>query len=548
MKDLRFIDIWILAECNGSSINWKFDKVSPYLPSSLRTMRWQRFPFSSLPDTFQGENLVELDMEESNIVQLWEDGERKTFDLRVAPNLERLTIYKCYDFVELHMPAESLKLVYVSLSHSKLKTLHLGSTPNLETLILEDCNDLVELKIPDDSLKLQYLDLNHSKLKTLHLGSTPNLEMLILKGCNDLLELQMPAESPKLLYLELSHSKLTNLHLGNTPNLERLVLQSCNDLVEFQMPTESLKLQELYLDHSKLRTFDISLTPNLKWFKSFVFDKWSQPAEAGSLSNVCPLHCDNDSLKFQFLCFYKEDPASSFGNLERLISLGLCACTNLESFSRSICSLQCIKKLTLEGSITEAPRDLDQLECLEELTFSSTEIKHLPDSICKLKHLKSFKIKSCWLLEKLPKDIGRLESLETLILSDGSLLQDIPNNICKMKCINSFDLHGCIRVVELPEDIGCLEGLKELNIGGTGITRLPHSIFHLRGLRIVGSMRLIDTYGLVLKRRRTSDDDEIVWSNQQEAFVNQCITVSQVNSDRLIGSGEQEANATQLRW
>ncbi|PWA88788.1 disease resistance protein (TIR-NBS-LRR class) [Artemisia annua] len=646
MKDLRFIHIKPSYECN-----WKFDKDSEYLPSSLRYMRWFGFPFPSLPNTFQGKHLVGLEIVDSKIVQLWEDGEEKvlhklrfltfhycsklqTFDLRLAPNLEQLTLDYCDDFVELHMPAESLKLEHLDLSHSKLKTLHLGNTPNLKTLDLQGyseylpsslrymrwfgfpfpslpntfqgkhlvgleivdskivqlwedgeekvlhklrfltfhycsklqtfdlrlapnleqltldyCDDFVELHMPAESLKLEHLDLSHSKLKTLHLGNTPNLKTLDLQGCSDLVELQMPAERLKLEHLDLSHSKLTNLHLGNTPNLKILVLKGCNDLVELQMPAERLKLEYINFSDTKLKTLDLGLTPNLEWlklkncydlveinapigcgrFKSFEFDNLSELAEACSLSelhliaeptDVCPLHSDNDSPKFRFECYYKENPVSSFGNLERLISIGLCACTNFESFSRSICSLEHLRKLKLEGSISEAPKDLDRLECLEELTFSSTGIKHLPDSICKLKHLKSFKIKSCWLLEKLPEDIGRLESLEKLILTDCELLQDVPNSICKMKCINSFDLRGCIRVVKLPEDIGCLECLKELDIEGTGISHLPQSIFQLRGLRIVGR------------------------SDQQEAFVNQRITVNQVNSDR---DGEQEANATQLR-
>ncbi|GJU06307.1 Toll/interleukin-1 receptor domain-containing protein [Tanacetum coccineum] len=318
---------------------------------------------------------------------------------------------------------------------------------------------------------------DHSKLKTIHVGSTHNLEELTLKGCYDLVELEMPSECLKLEELYLSHSKLRTLDLGLTPNLKRLNLENCYDLVEINTLAGYLK---------KLASLNLHCCGR---FKSFVFKKQlDSDDEVGSLSElhliaepayVWPLHCDNDSPKFQFSCYLKEDPASSFGNLERLIS-----CTNLESFSKSIRSLQGIKKLTLEGSITEAPRDLDQLEYLEELTFSSTEIKYLPDSICKLKHLKSFKIKSCWLLEKLPDDIGRLESLETLILTECKLLSDILNSICRMKCIKYFHLPGCILVENLPRKIGLLQILKELNIEGTGVTRLPPSIFHLKGLHI----------------------------------------------------------------
>ncbi|GJZ90174.1 disease resistance TIR-NBS-LRR class family protein [Tanacetum coccineum] len=743
MKDLRFIFMGREIENdNLHRLNPKFVKGSEYLPSSLRYMKWFDFPFSSLPDTFQGKNLVELDIHGSNIVQLWEVGEGKilkklrflrivysklrTFDLRVAPNLEQLTIEFCDDFEDLHIPAiRHSKLIYLTLRRLKLTSLHLGNTLNLKKLILGGVGHLVEFQMPAESLKLEHLDLKSKKLTSLHLGYTPNLKILDLQGCEHLVELQMPAESIKLEHLDLNHSKLTNLHLRKTPNLKTLVLEGCNDLVELQMPAESLKLEHLdltdskltnlhlgytpnlkkvILSHSKLKTIYLRLTPNLKSlnlkncydlvdinapvgnlerfaflnlsccgrFKSFEFHKQLDSDEVASVSelyleaeptDVCPLHCDNDYLKLQFSGFLI-DSASSCGIFEWLISVGFsasinhesfsrsissllgikkltlqgsfteapldqlecleelnlvdvnapvgnlkklafvdlsccgrfksfvydkeldsdevgfCASINHESFSRSISSLQGIKKLTLEGSLTEAPWDLDQLECLEELIFSSTKIRDLPDSICKLKHLKSFKIRSCWLLEKLPTDIGRLESLEKLILNDCKLLQDIPNSICKMKCINSFDLRGCIRVVELaedigcleglkelniqlpedigrlesleklilrdckllqdipnsickvncikklslrgcirvvelPEDIGCLEGLKELNIQGTGITRLPQSIFQLRAIRR---------------------------SDELEAISNQRTTVSRVNSDQVV----QEAIATRL--
>ena len=77
MKDLRFIYVNLLKDHSFGSDIVEFDKVSEYLPSSLRFMSWTGFPFSSLPNTFQGKYLVELDVIGGNIVQLWEDGEEK---------------------------------------------------------------------------------------------------------------------------------------------------------------------------------------------------------------------------------------------------------------------------------------------------------------------------------------------------------------------------------------------------------------------------------------------------------------------------------------
>ncbi|GKF32148.1 hypothetical protein Tco_0101946, partial [Tanacetum coccineum] len=107
MKDLRFIDIRLVKyHSPGFSAQlwpWELDKVSEYLPCSLQFMRWWGFPFSTLPNTFQGKYIVELKIYKSKIV---EDGEEKvlhslrfltidtsklrTFDLRLAPNLEQL--------------------------------------------------------------------------------------------------------------------------------------------------------------------------------------------------------------------------------------------------------------------------------------------------------------------------------------------------------------------------------------------------------------------------------------------------------------------------
>ncbi|PWA81723.1 disease resistance protein (TIR-NBS-LRR class) [Artemisia annua] len=567
MKDLRFIYIDLRKEYFENIV--QFDKVIEYLPSSLRFMSWWGFPFLSLPNTFQGKYLVQLDISQSSIVQLWEDGEERvlhnikfftikhsklrTFDFRLAPNLESLTIISCYDFVELYMPAHYLKLKYLNLSqlrlttlhlsdnlnlevfilencndlvelqmpieslklkelnlqthltnlgrtsnaHSKLKTIHLGNTPNLERLILQRCNDLVELQMPVENLKLQHLELTHSKLTNLYLRNTPNLKTLILEGCNDLVELQMPAESPMLEWVDLRHSKLKILHLGSTPNLKVLILGGCNDLVELQMPVEStLKLEELNLSHSKLRTLDLGLAPNLKQlnlencynlveikapigclrnlafldlsgcgsFKSFLFDKQLDSHDVCSLSelhliaeptNVCSLHSDNKFPKLKFSCFYKDDP----------------------------------------GNIPEAPRDLDQLECLQELMFSSTKIRSLPDSICMLMHMKAIRLKSCWHLEKLPENLGRLQCLEELDLTECIVLRDIPTSICQMKSLKYFYLPYCFLVEKLPEEIGSLKRLEELNIEGEGISHLPQGIFQLKRLRIVGFTWQLQSYG-----------------------------------------------------
>ncbi|GJR35292.1 TMV resistance protein N-like protein [Tanacetum coccineum] len=530
-------------------------------------------------------------------------------------DLETLNLVGCCDLKELDMSFGCRKLKSISLNNSQLKTFNLGPAPHLETLSLRGC-DLVELHLPDGCLNLRHLDLCNSKLKTLDIGQLPNLEMLNLDECDELEELFMPNGCPKLKSLILNDSKLITFNTGMTPNLksfsfdnsklkilkieqvpdlEALSLGGCYDLVELCMPFRCLNLKSINLSNSKLRTLDLGLTPNLERldlkdclnlvqinapdgclekliyldlsgcgrFKSFLFDKQSKPLKVGSLSelhligesiDICPLHLDNSFPKFLFTCFYKEDPAaSSFGNLEKLISIGQCVCANFESFSRSICSLNFLRKLTLEGNILEVAEDLHLLECLEELTVTNTEITQVPYSVCRLKQLKSLKLQDCQHIEELPDNFGLLKSLEELTLFNSKIyyfplsvwwlkhlkslkLQDcehieelsrdftelksleklilrgfrfsegFPESIFELRRLKYFHLLNCT-LDDLPEELGHLERLEELDITGTAISHLPLSIFHLKGLRIIGFKTTLELCGLT-PVKRTSDNGD----------------------------------------
>ncbi|GKC31403.1 disease resistance TIR-NBS-LRR class family protein [Tanacetum coccineum] len=134
-------------------------------------------------------------------------------------------------------------------------------------------------------------------------------------------------------------------------------------------------------------------------------------------------------------------------------SLDLCQLhpNNLKKFSDMICSLQCLKKLTLKCNIPEFPKDLGRLECVEELCLYSTKIKHLPDSICMLKRLKSLVVNYGDipgklpedLLEKLPEDLGQLECLEKLKVSSKKS-EYLPDSICMLKRAEGLSYIVCV--------------------------------------------------------------------------------------------------------
>ncbi|GJT02071.1 disease resistance TIR-NBS-LRR class family protein, partial [Tanacetum coccineum] len=400
MKKLRYLKVNNDGRCLRGDP--KLNDINQYFPNSLKILECTNYPFLYLPKTFQANNLVRLELERSEIVQLWEDGEKKVLK----------------------------KFNYLNISHSKLRTFDLGLTPNLKTLSLVYCVDFVELHV---SVSV----------------SCPNLKSLNLRG-----------------------SRLRSLDLELIPNLERLYLEDCDELVEINAPIGCLR-KLVYLNLNGCLRFTNFEVHVLGWEPKVKSS--AALALYGMSLDLCPLHPNSNLLKFQFDCHYEEHLPSSVGNIEKLISFGLCACSDFKKFSDTICSLCFLKKLKLKGDFPEFPKDFGLLECLEELQLSSTNIKHLPDSICMLKHLKCLKVKNAHLLEKLPQDLGRLEFLKKLYVSSKKI-EYLPDSICMLKRLKSLDVLNCCRLGKLPEDIGQLESLERLDLLGTTIKHLPNSI------------------------------------------------------------------------
>ncbi|GJR71642.1 disease resistance TIR-NBS-LRR class family protein [Tanacetum coccineum] len=274
---------------------------------------------------------------------------------------------------------------------------------------------------------------------------------------------------------------MPSLDLELIPNLEKLDLVECHELVEINAPVGCLK-----------KVGYINLSGCLR-FTDFEFRGRSEPKVNHSSAtlylvdeflDLCPLHPNSNLPKLRFDCYYKEYLPSSVGNIEKLISFGLCACTDFKKFSDMICSLQCLQKLTLKCNIPEFPKDLGKLECLEELCLSSAKIKHLPDSICTLRRLKSLKVYDCYLLEKLPEDLEKLECLEKLNVSSKKI-EYLPNSICMLKRLKSLDVANCCCLGKLPEDIVQLESLERLNLSATMIIKLDDCMLkHLKLLKL----------------------------------------------------------------
>ncbi|XP_042754508.1 disease resistance protein RPV1-like isoform X1 [Lactuca sativa] len=376
MKALRYVSVVTTNHLRDAEL----DTFSPSFPDALQYLKWDSYPFRSLPKTFQANNLVRLEMPTSDIVQLWEGGEKKVLD----------------------------KLRFLDLRGSKLKTIDLDLTPNLETLNLSDCRDLVELS--DDIWKLEHLKslelwaclslknlpevfqrvgcLENLKLSPDSISMPKNLKYLRLAHCDEFEKL--PEDIGRLECLEVLD--LTNTKLKHLPDSINL-LKHLNILILYHSRYFN-KLPEDLSGLESLKDLDLSCT-----------DIEHLPNSICELKHLESLNINR--------CSRLEKLPEDLGQLECLRLLDLSR-TYIKHLPDSIVMLKNLHKLDLDQcfSLEKLPEDLGKLECLELPSLSGTKIRHLPDSICMLKHLKSLNLDCCRSLEKLPEELGRLECLE----------------------------------------------------------------------------------------------------------------------------------------
>ncbi|PWA47632.1 disease resistance protein (TIR-NBS-LRR class) [Artemisia annua] len=338
----------------------------------------------------------------------------------------------------------------------------------------------------DSSVKFNQVPDNlPNALRLLSWVGYPHLSLPKRFQANNLVRLEMPHSKIEQLwdggdrkvlinlrFLDLRFSRLRTIDFSMTPNLESLDLEDCDHLEEIHSPIACLRLICLNLS-------------GCRRMKSFHFIKQLKSLEVLCLTrlfleefpDIIPGYPNNRLLEFRFRYNNIVELPSSVANLDRLVYLDLYSCRKLRRLPESICDLRHLRNLKLYGCILEElPEGIGNLESLEKLNVSFARIKHLPDSICMLKHLKTLNLSSCVHLEELPRDLGQLECLETLILKECQQLRDIPDSICKLKCLKYFNLLNCIELEKLPEGLGLLECLEVLDV------KVTRSLIVLKGM------------------------------------------------------------------
>ncbi|KAM6565485.1 hypothetical protein CsatA_024613 [Cannabis sativa] len=403
--------------------NVKISGYLGYLSHELRLLEWHRYPLTSMPSSFKPENLVELNMSNSCIKELWNQ----------------------------NMVLEKLTLINLSNCHNLTKTPNFNTTPNLEKLILAGCKKLSMIHSSIGFLKrLVLLNLKDCEsIKTLiNEMSLESLKTLILSGCsrlNKFPEIVGKNNMKELTQLHLNGtaitelpdsikflSGLTLLNLKDCKKLESLPHNICSSLINLttlnisgcscldHLPENlgSLEcLEELYASKTAIRQVPSSIT-QLKSLKQLSFRGCSDIIMSGnklwfSLICSCLFHVTTT----------KQEGSESVGGL--MLPNSFSGLVSLKSLDLSKCNLQ-------EEDI---PDDFWELKSLELLDLSENNFKSLPSKMFELSKLRELRLNGCDNLQSLPivspsvkyvnaRDCTQLKDL------DGTIVWTTSNGFC----------------------------------------------------------------------------------------------------------------------
>ncbi|XP_009345470.3 disease resistance-like protein DSC1 isoform X1 [Pyrus x bretschneideri] len=271
-----------------SSSRNMYCKVKVSLPHSL-TLDLEGYPFKYFPSKISSENLVEIQMHNSHIEQLWNEGQNlrnlkvmdlgscdrliKVPDLSQSPNIEHIDLHGCKSLVEIPSYFQYLeKLSYLNLTDcTKLK--YLSEMPHSIEYLYLDSTAIEDLPSSVWSLeKLCSLDIHFCEnLKNLP-SNTCNLKVsgsFSLKGCSSLVKFsELPRNITKLDLSGTAIEVLPASALECLLGLGEIKLNNCKMLVSLPESIGNLKsLERLDLSGTTIKSLPASIkeASRLRW-------------------------------------------------------------------------------------------------------------------------------------------------------------------------------------------------------------------------------------------------------------------------------------------
>ncbi|XP_057976320.1 putative disease resistance protein RGA3 [Malania oleifera] len=132
---------------------------------------------------------------------------------------------------------------------------------------------------------------------------------------------------------------------------------------------------------------------------------------------------------------------------------------------------------------------ISKFKCLRVLDLNNFGLESVPNSICKLKHLRYLDLSGNYGIKKLPKSITRLQNLQTLKLSYCIELEELPRDMKNLVSLIHLDLDGCRGLTYMPCGLGKLTTLQRLTRFVVGKNGSSSCVARLSELSSLDSLR-----------------------------------------------------------
>jgi Leucine-rich repeat (LRR) protein len=230
----------------------------------------------------------------------------------------------------------------------------------------------------------------------------------------------------------------------------------------------------------------------------FATDK---PIKKGCCVRSVILECVKDAfvpqfvLKFEYLahlrishlnCRDLPDAISSCWNLQ---SLHVIYCSNFAMLPESIGKLKKLRTLELShsGDLESLPLSIGDCRSLESLQLIDCwKFRVIPDSICKNEMLRVLNIINCNSLRQLPsQSFATLQKLWIINLHQCTNLEELPSSLACVE-LRTLKLHKLKQLAILPQCIMSLNNLEHLDLGYCiNLVELPQGIRKLKRLQVL---------------------------------------------------------------
>ncbi|KAM0993922.1 hypothetical protein EV2_009838 [Malus domestica] len=328
LSQLRFLQVHNVHPSQGLTC----------LPESLRLLEWTGYPLRSLPQYFQPDELIELNLCHSNLDQLWKGIKRfpklkfikichshhisETPDFTGVQELESLDLEGCKNLVGIHQSLGLLKkLTLLNLKDCE----SLESLPgkiemeSLETFILSGCLKVKQVPEFGNMQLLSALKLNETAIETIpesieHLSGLVTLD---LSNCKDLVCLPST--------------------INRLKSLKNLNLSGCLKLGEEQESMSEVECLEK-IDDSRTAETEVPNFGVMQKVKKEPVTFWSPSFGLWSLTDLNLSNCELQEGSF----------LNGLGVLSSLVALNLSG-NNFVSLPLSIRSLVKLESINIEN-------------------------------------------------------------------------------------------------------------------------------------------------------------------------------------------------------